>query len=223
MHRLADRQETLSRVLATVFDGFGLASSRQVAPFQISASVTPGAPPCAPPTAMQDRAVGQDTPDRALPDGITRPAAGWIRHAEPFQRSASAPDPERPAKSPTAVQALGAEQDTAVSRLTRAPGMFWLLRRMRHLAPFQASARVPTPDRAWWYPTAIQARGERQDTELSVLPRSRLVRGARVASRCHLSPVHASASGAGLPEPRKWLPTAMQNVWVGQLTEVNKA
>src|SRR6266571_2998275 len=73
--------------------------------------------------------------------------AGWMRHRVPSHRSARGWDsPARVTLFPTAVHADGAVQETPDRELTAAPrglGVGW----MRHVLPFQCSARVtPTPE-----------------------------------------------------------------------------
>src|SRR6266700_5922717 len=73
--------------------------------------------------------------------------AGWMRHLVPSHRSARGWDsPARVTLFPTAVHADGAVQETPDRELTAAPrglGVGW----MRHVLPFQCSARVtPTPE-----------------------------------------------------------------------------
>jgi hypothetical protein len=135
----------------------------QRAPFHRSASV----PAFEPPTAKQDDAEVQATPDRAPP-----PAEGfgvaWMRHRVPFHRSARGVDaPWLLTAWPTAVHAEGDEQDTLNSALSLAPGglgVGWIAQ----LLPFHRSARVTTtPEPLVKSPTAMQEDELEQETPAS--------------------------------------------------------
>lgn len=154
-------------------------------PFQASAKVWF----CVVPTVTQAVAEVHDTPAGrtrgASPGGPGGTGRRWIVHRMPFQCSAIPNTP--PSWVPTAVQAVGEAQDTAVSTVypkSRTLGVGWTA----HRTPFQRSARVRA--RLAEEPTAVHAVGDVHDTPLSSLARE----GFGVRTNCQRVPFHISAS-----------------------------
>src|SRR5690348_2903536 len=119
--------------------------------------------PLSSPTARQKLAEAQDTP-------LSVPAAvgvAWTDHELPFHDSARVKVPLLLWRSPTAVHALAATQDTAVKSLVVGPGA---VVRMPHAVPFHTSARASLPPVVNEYPTATHAVAEVHDTPLSCPP-----------------------------------------------------
>jgi hypothetical protein len=118
-------------------DGLGVGWMVHRVPSHRSASV----PAFEAPTAVQVEGNGHATALRKPPpwEGL---GVGWMRQVAPSHRSARAwEDPAWLTLFPTAVHADGAVQETPKRELTTAPrgfGVGW----MRHVLPFQCSARV---------------------------------------------------------------------------------
>jgi hypothetical protein len=122
--------------------GLGVGWMRQAVPSHRSASV----PAFEFPAAVHADGDVQDTALR-LPPPWAGLGVGWMVHRVPSHRSATGWEaPARVTLFPTAVHADGAVQETPDRELTAAPrglGVGW----MRHVLPFQCSARVtPTPE-----------------------------------------------------------------------------
>ncbi len=103
-------QETANSELPVEPWGVGMACTRQIVPFQVSARFTPRlvALPMAAPTAVQEVADAQDTPVKVLLAAPLGRMVCWIRQLVPFHLSAKVnPGLDRLAAwEPTAVQAL---------------------------------------------------------------------------------------------------------------------
>jgi hypothetical protein len=123
-------------------EGLGVGWMVHRVPSHRSARVrAPGVKALEPPTAVQEEGNGHATALRKPPpwEGL---GVGWMRQVAPSHRSARAwEDPAWLTLFPTAVHADGAVQETPKRELTTAPrgfGVGW----MRHVLPFQCSARV---------------------------------------------------------------------------------
>jgi hypothetical protein len=162
VHTDADVQNTPLRLPDPCL-GLGVGWIRHRLPFHRSASV----PAFELPTAVHAEGDVQDTPLRKPPPCAGR-GVGWIRHRLPSHRSARGWEaPARLMLTPTAVQADGAVHETPNRELTAAPrgvGVGW----MRHVLPFQCSARVtPAPDALTYVPTAVHEVAPVQDSQNS--------------------------------------------------------
>jgi hypothetical protein len=105
------------------------------------------------PTAVQSLADGHETPVSPELPGLRR---CWTTHLIPFHRSASG---LFDLVVPTAVQAVGDEQDTASSQPTRPVPDLW----MRQRCPSQRSTIVPSSVD----PTAKQSFARGHDTPIN--------------------------------------------------------
>src|SRR5690348_7522899 len=138
----------------------------------------------------------------------TRPGVGWMRHLPPLHRSARVSGPEPVRLSPNAVQTVRAGQATPARKISWPPlrlGVAWTLQ----VWPFHRSASVLA---GVWFPTAVHAVAEVQDTPLrpALGPAGA---GLKVGTICHVRPFHRSAS---VPSDSpvagsNSLPTAMQD------------
>jgi hypothetical protein len=148
------------------------------------------------PTAVQAVAVGQDTPYTASSVAeLVGLGMDWAVQVDPFQRSASGTRKnELLSYSPTAVQAVADEQDTACSSALEDPagfGVGWIA----HVVPFHRSARVLPV--LLVDPAAVQAVADGHDTPFS--PEKVVPLGLGVCSMDQEGPLLAAAA----PAPRK--------------------
>ncbi|HEX9413771.1 MAG TPA: hypothetical protein VF916_09745 [Ktedonobacterales bacterium] len=187
--------------------GLAVVWTRHLVPFHCSASV----PALDAPTAVQADEDIQDTPESPPPpcDGL---GVAWICQFVPFHLSASVPALE----VPTAVQADEEVQDTP---LRKPPpwgglGVVW----MRQLVPFQRSTTAwEAPALDVLAPTAVHADGAVQETPSR--PLNAIPGGLGVARMRHDVPFHCSARLTPTPEVLTYVPTAMHELAVGQVTQ----
>ena len=171
---VAETQDTLARSALRTFCGLG--ATDQVLPFQISVIGFSLAVQHAPkwPTAAQNAAVTQETPNRKLTWPVPGLGLGTIDQAVPFQVSISVRYDDRllgdAADHPTAVQALADTQETPCS--SSRPALLGL-GTIDQAVPFQRSTRVLGSTRVLAgsflapEPTAIHDAADRQVTPTS--------------------------------------------------------
>jgi hypothetical protein len=212
MHAVALVQDTAPNACGPS-GGSVVASRVHALPFHDSASA------CTPllvsnrPVAMHTPAAGQEMPAKLL---LTAPGGtgvgSWVQ-AEPFQRSARAPSASDPVlPCPTAMHRDGLVQARPV-KISRAGAVGG--GSVRHFVPFHAS-KIGAP--AWSSPTARQLVGLGHETAVSDARPSR----DGVANTRHAVPFQISLSGLGCEGRTSELPTAMQNLPVGQDTAANE-
>ncbi len=212
---LGEEQETASSWLIVVPAGFGVGWIDQLVPLQRSASVVTSV--CARlaknPTAVQYLRDAHDTSSRPLFVALAGLEVGWIDQPMPFHRSDNVTSVlARLMKnhSPTAMQDLGEEQETASSWLLVAPtrlGVGWI----DQLVPFQRSANVSSrPVRLVKNPTAVQDLGDAHET-----PRKLLLvapAGFGVDGIDQLVPFECSTNVSSRPVRLVKNPTAVQDL-----------
>ncbi len=141
VQRIDEEQDTPLSSLSVAPVGLGVDWRSHSVPFQRSASVT-YVPELflSSPTAMQAVDEEHDIPTRTFVVAPLGLGVDWTAHSVPFQRSARVTSaPELLIYSPTAVQAVDEEQDTAPNQLYVAPvglATDWI----DHSVPFQRSA-----------------------------------------------------------------------------------
>src|SRR5262249_36552405 len=188
--------------------GLGDGTMRHFPPFHRSASVATGFPALSvrAPPAMQ-----VDGPVLARPSsGVADWApggfgVGWMRHAVPFQRSASVvPIPELSKETPVVVQAEGEVQDTGPMKTVCAPAGAGMAR-ILPAVPFPRSASgfgCPGPQ------MAMQNESVRQDPPPKTLPGPG---GVGVGWTRQAVPFHRSARGTKMPARLVVCPTAVHD------------
>jgi len=189
--------------------GLGDGTMRHFTPFHRSASVATGFPALSvrAPTAMQvDGPVQATPPSRVAPWAPGGFGVGWMRHAVPFQRSASVvPIPELSKETPVVVQAEGEVQDTGPMKTACAPAGAGM-GRILQAVPFHRSASglgCPGP------PMAMQNDPVRHDTPPKTLPCA--PEGVGVGWTRQAVPFHRSARGTEMPARLVVWPTAVHD------------
>ena len=140
VHAAPDVQDTPYKALFMAPAGTGIGLTVQTVPSQFSENGPLGPP--ALPTATHDVAAEQETPTRVAPLEPAGLGVDSIVQAVPDHRSASVARPALDWKNPTAVQAVGATQDTPVRLLPIVAPVGFGVGTRDHLLPFHISPKV---------------------------------------------------------------------------------